>query len=537
MAARTVSILGGNWNATATWVGGVVPLVGDTVDFTALSGPLVVNIATVILAGINFTNYVNTITFNNIIQLNGSLNLGTGGYTQAGASGLWLLGNTSISGTTVWTRTFTVSIGSAVTFTLSNNLNLTDLSLTGNGGLLSFILGGNVVSISNNISFFGNGSFTLNIPNDLQITNLLLGANNARTCVINGFTLSISGNLTQSQGIFITSGTASILLNGTGTWSNTSTGALRNNLTIDTAGTITISGTVYFNSATITYIQGNVITTGSTLVIAGITTLNCGNMNDIITNKWNNIVSASGAYVLISDLNCQNFTGGGGAVTFTNSGGNIFISGNLLHNSSGAILGTASINLIGTGTWTDTTTNDIRSNLNINTTGTITIVGNIAYSVGTLTYISGTVVTTSSTLTLGNGAILDTNGITWNNIIPSGTVTLTSDLYFSGLFANSAASAFNINGSNIYCMSGKLQGLGNGIIFSGTSTFIFKGDSSFFTQYSGFNLALNTIIDCNTLTLASNNTTQFSSFSTKTLTYVSGKINKRAYLQLLSNCT
>lgn len=434
MAARTVSTLGGNWNATATWVGGVVPIVGDTVDFTALSGPLVVNLITANLAGIDFTNYVNTITFNNLIQLNGSLNLGTGGYTQAGTNGLLINANTTISGTTTWTRTFTIAANAAVTLTLSNNLNLTNLSLDGNAASLSFILGGNIVSISNNITFIGNGTYTLNLPHDLQITNLIIGVVNSRTCIINGlFTLSISGNLTQSQLATTTSGTASILLNGTGTWSNASTGALRNNLTIDTAGTITISGVVYYGIKTLTYIAGTVITTGSTLAISTSGTLNCGNMNDIITNKWNNIVFAPGAYVLISNLNCQNFTGGGGAVTIDNSGGDIFISGNLLHNSGGAILGTASINLVGTGTWTDTSGNSIRNNLNINTTGTITIVGIVYYNTGTLTYINGKVVTKSSTLYLTAAAtLINCHKIIFDKVLILQGAIITMNEFFSG---------------------------------------------------------------------------------------------------------
>lgn len=473
MALRTVSDTGGNWNSTATWVGGVVPVAGDTVDFTATSGDLTVNVSTAILSGIDFTNYVGTITFNNTIQLNTNLNLGTGGYTQAGASGLRINADTTISGTTIWTRTFLIAANAAVTLTLSNNLNLSDLSLDGNAASLTFVLGGNVVSISNNISFIGTGTYTLNIPHDLQITNLTLGTSGGnRTCTINGlFTLSISGNLTQNQSNGITSGTTSILLNGTGTWSNASTGSLRNNLTIDTTGTITIIGTVHYGAATLTHIQGEVITTGSTLNIVTSTTLNCGNMNDVITNKWNNIVFDPSTYTLISDLNCQNFTGGGGSVTFTNSGGNIYISGNLLHNVGGGILGTASINLIGTGTWTDTAANSIRNDLIINTTGTITIVGNIYYTTGTLTYISGTVITDSSTLNINISTTLDTDGITWNNVTLSGTsqtFTLTSNLNCQNLTSASAT----INGFNVN-VNGNLTA--NGIVLKGTSTIVLTG--------------------------------------------------------------
>jgi hypothetical protein len=359
MAVRTVSILGGNWAVTTAWTGGVVPIAGDTVDFTALSGNLTVNVGTAALVGINFTNYVNTITINSALNVtSGTINLGTGGYTQLGTNGLVLGGNnTVISNGTVWSRTLTF-VGVSSTLTLSDNLYVT----------------GNILFQS------------------------------ASTYNLSGNSLYVGGSLDMSANGIL--GTTTIIFNGTGTWTNPGAiNGIKNNLTIDTLGTLTISGTVYYNTGTLTYIKGTVITTGSSLNISGTTTT------------------------------------------------------------------------------------------------------------------------------------LNTNGITWNNVNPAGTITLTSDLYFSGLFANGAASSFVINGSNIYCMSGKLQGLGNGVIFSGTSTFIFKGDSSFFTIYSSFNFTLNTIIDCNTLTLASNNTTQFSSFSTNTLTYIKGKINKGSYLQLLSSCT
>jgi hypothetical protein len=440
MALRTVSNTGGNWNATTTWVGGVVPVSSDTVDFTVLSGPLVVNVATDILAGIDFTNYVNTITFNNLIQLNGSLNLGTGGYTQDGASGLWLLGNTSISGTTVWTRTFTVSTNAAVTLTLSNNLNLTDLSLNGNSGSLSFILGGNVVSISNNISFLGNGSFTLNIPHDLQITNLIIGTGSGnRSCTINGlFTLSISGNLTQSQGISTTSGTTSILLNGTGTWSNNSTGALRNNLTIDTAGIITVSGNVYYNTGTLTYIQGEVITTGSTLNITQTSTLDTSGMT------WNNVTITTGTQTLISDLNCQNLTSGGGGSNTINGLFNVNVGGNLT--ATGIILiGTATIVLIGTGLWTATNgSNTFRIPIIINTNGIITLANTLECG-GNLTYIKGVVKSNNTTISFATSTLVNLHKLVFKNVIISAGVTITMNEFFSG----SPSVVTNINTSNI----------------------------------------------------------------------------------------
>ena len=45
MPTRTISNAGGNYNATTTWVEGVVPNSGDDVVATATSGQLTVNVS------------------------------------------------------------------------------------------------------------------------------------------------------------------------------------------------------------------------------------------------------------------------------------------------------------------------------------------------------------------------------------------------------------------------------------------------------------------------------------------------------------
>ena len=74
MATRTISDAGGNYNATATWVEGVVPTSADAVVATATSGQLTVNVSSAALS-INFTNYVNTLTMNNNLTVSGSVTL------------------------------------------------------------------------------------------------------------------------------------------------------------------------------------------------------------------------------------------------------------------------------------------------------------------------------------------------------------------------------------------------------------------------------------------------------------------------------
>lgn len=224
MAIRTVSNTGGNYNATGTWVEGVVPTSADDVVFTGTSGQLTVNVASV-AKSINFTNYTNTITFNQALTVSGNVNLGTGGYTQAGANGIVVDATATLTSNGVtWSRLFTFA-GTSITYTLADNW-----TLTGN-----------------------------------------LGFNGITSTIVNGNTLNIGANLTISSAATI-SGTTLFNVNGTGTWSS-AFGQIRNNLTINTVGTFTISGNVYYNTGTLTYTSGTVTTSGSTLNIGINTTL------------------------------------------------------------------------------------------------------------------------------------------------------------------------------------------------------------------------------------------------------------------------
>jgi hypothetical protein len=383
MAVRTVSILGGNWNAVTTWVGGVVPVSADTVDFTALSGNLTVNITTATLAGINFTNYVGTITFNANISVNTSVNLGTGGFTQAGGG------------------TFGLAIGNTTT-------------ITSNG-----------VSWNNLLSFTGNG-VTYTLADNLNVTgNIVLAGTSSIT--FTGNILYIGGNLTVSS-TATTLGTTTFNFNGTSTWSCPSVGQIRNNITIDTLGTLTVSGNVYYQTGTLTYIAGTVVSTGSVLNLTASTTINTSGMT------WREISITTGTQTLISDLNCEVLRMNNSVtVNVDSSGGNVYILESLIKSGVGISQGTASINLIGTGTWTHTAVGVIRNNININTTGTLTIGTNVYYGVGTLTYLSGKINAKNSTFNISASAtLINCHKINFDNIRVNQGSIVTMNEFFSG---------------------------------------------------------------------------------------------------------
>jgi len=220
MAVRTIAAGGGNWNATGTWVEGVVPIAGDTVFASASSGQLTVNVASA-CTSIDFTNYTNTLTMNATLTV-------TGNVTLVDAMVLIGVGALTISATSTLTSNGKIWLGAI-------NFNAGPFTLADN--------------------WIVNGTMTWNANGGLLLGNTL-------TCMGN-FTLTQAPN---------PSSTATIILGGTGTWSGNF--AVRGiTLQINTTGKITISGNVNKGIGTFTYIAGTVITTGSNLNISAAATL------------------------------------------------------------------------------------------------------------------------------------------------------------------------------------------------------------------------------------------------------------------------
>ncbi len=233
--------------------------------------------------------------------------------------------------------------------------------------------------------------------------------------------------------------------------------------------TLTVSGNVTLVSAmTIAGSSGLTLNAASTLTSHGKT--------------WPNALTLSDSTGTTTYTLADNWTVSGTLTVIINANFNITINSNNLNlgsnltinGSGGSIIGTTTIILNGTGTWSETGSSLLKNNLTINTGGTITISGTVYYSTGTFTYTTGTVTTTGSTLTLSLSTTIPT-GITWNNLTLSDlaggpTYTLSGDLTVSGTLTINVNAGFNItiNGNNLYVAGGLAVTGGTGSIIGTT---------------------------------------------------------------------
>lgn len=406
----------GNYNSTTNWSatsggasGASVPSTADDVFFNASSG---VGTATINVASscvnLNLTGFLGTLNFTFNLNTTGTINFGTGGYTETGTAALRFQTATTI---------------------------------TSNGSLWA-----------GNIIFAANGVFTL--ADSLSITGNLT-FETGFSPVINGNTLSIKGNLTvQTAGTI--SGTTVFSFTGTGTWSHTSIGLISNILTINTLGTLTISGTVYKQTGLFTYTAGTIIDTTGTVAVQSLT-LNLSGftfrkllVNNTITLTSNINATTFGTW----GVNATTFVLGGNTINFTNlelgnsstttlptawvcqnieftnsSSGilntnSITINGNILQSGISFYSGTTSFTYAGTGTWTSPSTGYITNSFTINTVGTLTFIS-AGIGAGIFTYTAGTVITTGSILYIrGFGTTMNHGGIVWNNVMLGNNNTL-----------------------------------------------------------------------------------------------------------------
>lgn len=285
----------------------------------------------------------------------GTTNLSITGGTWSGGgvleNNLDFNGNVTVSGS-VGFRTSTLSHTSGTITTTGSTLNVATNAVTWDTDPI----------VWNNITMTGTGQVHP-LLSDLRIggTWTLSNTNGTTQNFTGAFTIYAGGNITQGSTSAIVTG-APIIYNGTGIWSSASTGQLRNNLTINTAGSFTISGNVNYNTGTLTYVAGSTTTTGSTLTVGASTTFNIAGMpienfalQSSSTATLNSLLTATGtitssvssvspkSWLGTAGFTCLNFTSvnssGVGIVTFKN-GNTYTVTGTLTLTGTAATIAT-----------------------------------------------------------------------------------------------------------------------------------------------------------------------------------------------------
>ena len=288
MATRTISVAGGNWNATSAWDEAAVPIAGDAVVARGGgdSGNVTVNVASA-CASIILTNYTGTLTYNNTLTTTSTVTY-PAGMTVAGTS----------DHVTVTTSTITIACasgltgglrlgGSSQTYTLGSDWAIGGTLLFNGTNAVIFSGAHNItcaalsdtmtvsaITMSGNITVAGDAAFS-----SATSTTITGGfAFGAATCTVSGSqTVTITGIGSMTITGLTTSSTANVFNGGTwntgglsvtgattgttvfnltgGTWSGSA--ALSCSVTI--AGNVTLSGTILYSASgtpTLTYASG-----------------------------------------------------------------------------------------------------------------------------------------------------------------------------------------------------------------------------------------------------------------------------------------
>ena len=371
--------------------------------------------------------------------------------------------NFILNGTGTWSGAGSIAnnltINTAGTITIGNivyrigTLTYTTGTVITTGSILTIVTG---TTLNTNGIIWNNITFTASTTHTLTSNLTLSGTwlqNGGVVLTVNGFQVNVGSAIT-SGGAGSTLGTTNFLISGNTNINLLGTGGFKNNLTINSSGTVTLAALVY-SVGTLTYTAGTMSIGTSPLSINGSCTLNTSGMT------WYSIlIIAASTITLTSDL----YTGLGSVFNFNVSGATttlngftIYIGGSLGNAGGGAnspiFTGTSNFVMTGTGNLGNAITNNIgliiKNNLTINTAGTITILGYLRYSTGTLTYTAGTVnaSTNLSTLQLDTASspTLNTSGINWYNVTistVSQTITINSLLNITNTLTTSVTTIF-----------------------------------------------------------------------------------------------
>jgi hypothetical protein len=428
MATITISNTGGNFNATGTWVGGVVPGVADNVVATATSGPLTVTNSPTIIS-INFTNYTNTFSVNS-------------GFTLTLTGGITMVAGMSVSPSSTGTLAFNAST-----------------SITSGGQVWP----GNLV-----FSLTGNRAYTLGDPWVVNGNVSVSFSNTGLTCTFVSNQMSIKGNFIVGSNASATNSTvtgSTVIVLATDTSQTITSNITLPSVRMLCSLVISATGTVIFSTpiaairlGNVTYTAGEVVSVGATLENFGGTTFTTSLMTWDCTWDFN---STAQIFTFGSDFNISNlgtlelFNGSG---SFTLNGNNINLYGDLImtFNFGGNIVGTTIMNFLGDCTISQESGMQLRLPIVINSSGTVTFSTDFVHG-NTLTY------------TAGNFSM--STALTWS-VIVSTTYTFNSPGFsfpnFVTFLTHTFAGAY---GCDFYSYSISTTTAGINQIFQSTNTY------------------------------------------------------------------
>ncbi|MFT3704467.1 MAG: T9SS type A sorting domain-containing protein [Agriterribacter sp.] len=508
---------GGNWNATATWAGSVVPVAGD--DVIIANGTTVTISAAVATA-------LNSLTINN----GGILNVTTNSFTATvgtltvgqGTSGSLIFNGTAAR--TMIAGNVTIAAGGIIQSTGSNAISNTltiNGDFTNNGTFNGAGTGTNKLNIT--FSNASSNAFTSSATAVNTFNNITL----TKTANTNVLDFNPSSAVTFPAAGFLTLTTGTLKLSGTQTISNSFFTA---------AYTIPAAAGFWLNNpnVTVTALNGSATIAGLLRVSTG--TYNAGTVTgNTFTGSANGNVTVDGGTLNIAGTytNTGYFTLSSGTVNVGIASTNNFASNGVTASSAFNISG-GNLNIAGKYTMSSTA-------VYTQSAGTVTVglFANTAAAAGMFTTVAANnFVVSGGTIVLQNNNTFATSPIDYN--VASTTLNITGGILQVGNASTPASATFKIQGSTPSLVLNNSSGNNPGTTISAALTVL--GDitlngSGTFTK-GAFPLTITgnsgapgnlTVSGTNTLTLngsatLANALTFNSSFGNQTLSLGSGTI-------------